>query len=451
MKAFQKKTPALDLPADLRAIAVLPPDPGYRAGTATFFRSGAPAVILRAGTVDDVRAAVLLAAAHPELPFSIRSGGHGISGRSTNTGGIVLDLAGLNSIELLDNGRVRVGPGARWIDVARFLEPYGLGISSGDYGGVGVGGLATAGGAGWLVRQHGLTIDHVHAAELVLADGSHVRADATEHADLFWAVRGAGASMGVATSFEIEPIPVTRVGHSQMVLFGTDAVRLLTGWGEALESAPREVTSSLILGPVQAGEPAVVQVNTVVHSDQPDGIRDLLAPFAAIGQVARDTAELVPYRAVIDNVYPGPHQGRGEPHSRAAVTEHITPDLACRFATLMGSGEAGMLQIRALGGAGGDVPADATAFAHRRANFLPAALGRSRDGMNRAWDRLRPLFDGLYSSFDSDDRPERLPEAYPTATLARLRAIKHAHDPAGVFRDNRPIDPATALITEGQH
>jgi FAD/FMN-containing dehydrogenase len=92
-----------------------------------------------------VRSAVLLAAEHPDLPFSVCSGGHGVSGRSTNHGGIVLDLAAMNDIVLADPGRglVRVEPGAQWLDVARTLEPHGLGISSGDYGGVGVGGLAT--------------------------------------------------------------------------------------------------------------------------------------------------------------------------------------------------------------------------------------------------------------------------------------------------------------------
>jgi FAD binding domain len=67
---------------------------------------------------------------------------------------------------------------------------HGLAISSGDYGDVGVGGLATAGGIGFLGRKHGLTIDHVLAAELVLADGTLLRVDADAHPDLFWAIRG---------------------------------------------------------------------------------------------------------------------------------------------------------------------------------------------------------------------------------------------------------------------
>jgi FAD/FMN-containing dehydrogenase len=120
--------------------------------------------------VDEVVAAVAFARANREVPLGVRSGGHGISGRSTNDGGIVIDLKRLNEIEVLDQStrRVRIGPGARWLDVATALEPRGWAITSGDYGGVGVGGLATAGGIGWFSREHGLTIDHLRAMLLGL-------------------------------------------------------------------------------------------------------------------------------------------------------------------------------------------------------------------------------------------------------------------------------------------
>ena len=300
------------LPDDLQTVAVTPQDRSYRDQTGTFFRSGAPAVILRARHAEHVRSAVRFAAAHRELPFSLRSGGHGVSGRSTNHGGIILDLAAMNDIRLQDpaTGVIRVEPGARWLDVARTLQPHGLGISSGDYGGVGVGGLATSGGVGWLVREHGLTIDHVRAVEMVLADGTPVRADAATLPDLFWAARGAAQNFGVATAFEIAASPVTSVGWAQFALMA-DPARLLVDWGTALESAPRQVTSSIILGPTRAGQPVMAQVNTVVHSDQPDVIRELLAPFASLGRMVQQAAQLVPYPHVIDNVYPGPHRGHG--------------------------------------------------------------------------------------------------------------------------------------------
>ncbi|GLW67125.1 hypothetical protein Arub01_53680 [Actinomadura rubrobrunea] len=90
------------------------------------------------------------------MPIAVRSGGHGISGRSTNDGGIVIDLSALNSVDVVDRERrlVRVGPGARWGEVAQALAPHRLAISSGDYGDVGVGGLATIGGQGYVFRTN---------------------------------------------------------------------------------------------------------------------------------------------------------------------------------------------------------------------------------------------------------------------------------------------------------
>ena len=84
------------------------------------------------------------------MPLAIRSGGHGISGRSTNDGGIVIDLSRMDRIEVLDRARrlVRVEPGAPGGNVAEALAPHGLAISSGDYGDVGVGGSRRPGGSG---------------------------------------------------------------------------------------------------------------------------------------------------------------------------------------------------------------------------------------------------------------------------------------------------------------
>ena len=304
-----------------------------------------------------------------------------------------------------------------------------------------MGGLATAGGSGWLVREHGLTIDHVTAVEVVLADGSLVRADQDNHPDLFWAVRGAGAGLGVVTAFEIEPTPVSQVGYASFAFAVDDLPGFLTSWAQTLEDAPRQVTSSLITGPARAGQASMVQVNTVVNSSDPDRVRELLTPFLQLGEAVSVQAQIQPYRAVIDNAYPGPHQGVGEPHARAGVSEHLTSELAAEFATLLRTGEVFYFQIRSLGGAVADVPAEATAFAHRAANFTYSALGRSEQGMNRAWDAVRPHFDGLYSSFDSDLRPERLTEAYPPATLARLRRVAGEYNPTGLFRDNRALQP----------
>jgi len=122
----------------------------------------------------------------------------------------------------------------------------------------------------------------------------------------------------------------------------------------------------------------------------------------------------------------------------------MTPAAAADLAALLGSGEAGLMQLRATGGAGNDVAPDATAYAHRHAELVVSAFaGRTqRAGLDGAWDRLaHPHMDGLYLSFETDPRPERLLDAFPPLTLDRLRALKRTYDPDHVFDQNFPIDP----------
>ncbi|MBX6391769.1 MAG: FAD-binding oxidoreductase [Frankia sp.] len=430
------------LPASLAATAVEPDDREYAAVRSTYLRGGSPGLVLRPGTADEVAEALAFARAQPvvaegHVPLSIRSGGHGVSGRSTNDGGIVLDVGRLNSIEVLDPATrlVRIGPGARWADVAAALAPHGWALTSGDYGGVGVGGLATAGGIGWLVRKHGLTIDHLRAVELVLADGTRVRASDIDNPDLFWAVRGAGANFGVVTAFEFQAHEAGTVAFAQMIFDASDTAVFLQRWGAAVEAAPRELTSFLIMGPARLGQPPIAQVMAVVDSDDPDTVIRLLAPIADAGPLLDHAIQLVPYRAIM-NAPQHMHNGTGEPVSRSALAEHITPELAEGVVRLLGSWQAYFFQIRSLGGAVADVPADATAFAHRSANFSLVALGFSRAGLDRHWDAMAEHLDGMYLVFDTDPRPARVADAFPPATLARLRALKRRYDPDNLFRDN---------------
>ena len=98
-------------------------------------------------------------------------------------------------------------------------------------------------------------------------------------------------------------------------------------------------------------------------------------------------------------------------------------------------------QVRSVGGAVADVADEATAYSHRSANFSVVAFGASPSRLDAAWAALAPHFRGLYLSFETDQHPKRLEEAWPPATLARLRALKKRYDPANVFRDNFNIDP----------
>jgi FAD/FMN-containing dehydrogenase len=430
-----------EIPESLRERAVEPGDFAYPKVRSTYMRGGAPGLVLRPRSVAEVQEAVAFARRHPGVPLGIRSGGHGISGRSTNDGGIVIDLGALDTIEVIDEetGRVRIGPGARWMDVARTLQPHGLALSSGDYGGVGVGGLATAGGVGFLGREHGLTIDHLVAAEVVLADGSLVQVTDADtdpaSADIFWAVRGAGANVGIVVSFEFTADRVGDVGWAQLAFQVDDAAVFLEEFGRLMEEAPRDTTLFLLMGAGRPAEPATAQLYGVVDSSDPDTIVDRLQPFAELGLLIGQQVQLLPYASVMANASDVAHDGQGEPQFRSGLVEHLDPATARAAAALATSGAAPWFQIRSVGGAVNDVAPDATAYAHRSANFSITSVGRSAR-FEALWSALAENFDGLYLSFESRTGEHILEQAFPPATLARLRAVKERVDPDGFFRDN---------------
>lgn len=448
-KALALRVEGIDydtIPAQLAVTAVEPGDNAYGKVRSTYIRSGSPGLVLRPKDANEVREALLYARAN-DVSLSVRSGGHGISGRSTNVGGIVIDLGALNSIDVLDpaSGRVRVGPAARWGEVAQVLAPHGLGMSSGDYGDVGVGGLATTGGIGFLGRKHGLTIDHVTAADIVLADGTAVRADAEHEPDLFWAVRGAGGNFGIVTALEFDAYPVGDVIYSTMSFAGDSG--LLQRWADLVEQSPRELTSFLTASG-RGRSTLTAQLSTVYAVDDIDAATTALTRLLDAGQLLDQHAQLVPYHAIIPP-HGGIHRGgRAAPAFRSGLLDHVTPEAADALVRLVRSGDGPFLQIRSVGGAINDVDPMATAYAHRHQNFAVSAVGADLPLLNARWDsEVAPHADGLYLSFDTDTRRERVRDAFPGPTLDRLRRLKARYDPDSVFNQNFAITPAPFTVT----
>ncbi|QGH68603.1 LLM class flavin-dependent oxidoreductase [Pseudactinotalea sp. HY158] len=429
------------VPTALRADAVEPGDAGYGAVRSNYVRGGAPGLVLRPRSAGEVALALEWARTQP-VDLGVRSGGHGFSGRSTNDGGIVIDLGHLRSIDVLDERTrlVRIEPGARWGDVAAALRPHGWALSSGDSGGVGVGGLATAGGIGFLSRAHGLTIDRLRAVEVILADGSRVRASESEKADLFFGMRGAGFNFGIAVAFEFEVAEVGEIGFGRLVFDVTaDIAGFLQRWGAAVEASPREVTSFLLMGGSRDGR-FLAQTMTVVDSDDPDTIVSRLQPLAAVAPMVDRQVALLPYDALVSAGPRTGHAGSGEPAARSGLLTRVSADFARDAERLLRGGGTYFFQIRALGGATTDVAPHETAFAHRGAQFSVLAMG-TPSRLDPLWEPMRSHFVGLYLSFETDRSAERLAEAFPPATLARLRDLKRRYDPENVFRDNFNIEP----------
>jgi alkanesulfonate monooxygenase SsuD/methylene tetrahydromethanopterin reductase-like flavin-dependent oxidoreductase (luciferase family) len=427
------------MPAALKAAAVEPGDQAYSKVRSTYMRSGAPGLVLRPGTPAEV-AEALVFARQQEVPLAVRSGGHGISGRSTNDGGIVIDLARFDNIDVT-GARLRVGPGATWGHVAASLAPSGLAISSGDFGDVGVGGLATAGGIGFLARKFGLTIDHLAAAHVVLADGRIVRADASENPDLLWALRGAGGNFGIVTAFELDVDPVGDVVFAQMLYDASDAAALLERWGKLVEVAPRELTSFLYLFAGRRGSPPAAQAITVWADDDTDAAVAALTPLLSVAPVLDQRAQVLPYAAIVAPSDAAHYGGQADPLLSNGLAVHLTPELTEGIAAGLRSGTAPWIAIRAVGGAVNDVDPDATAYAHRHQNFNVSSVGGDPERFGQHWDELRPYLDGLYLSFETDQRPQRLHDAFPGRTLTRLRELKTIYDPQNAFDQNFPITP----------
>ncbi|MEQ8445799.1 MAG: LLM class flavin-dependent oxidoreductase [Pelagibacterium sp.] len=428
------------LPQALADRAIEPGDFRYEGVRHSYVWSGRPGLVIKPETAEEVSAAVRYARAQA-VPLSVRSGGHGISGRSTNRGGIVIDLGAMNGIEVLDaqTGLVRLGAGARWSEVAAKLGEHGLAMSSGDYGGVGVGGLATAGGLGYLARKFGLTIDHVVAAEIVLADGRIVRVDKDNEPDLLWAIRGAGGNFGVVTAFELEAYRLGDVIQAVQVFDGTDMASVLERWGALVEASPRELTSFLMAVPGNSGQGPMAQAISVYAGEDRDAAAEAINALGEAGPILDQRAYLTPYAGVV--AHPGGEHRGGSAVIRSGLVDHFTPEIAARASGLLASGAANLLQIRSVGGAVNDIAADAMAYPHRTQNFSMIAAGSrgQSDLLDAQWGELRPLLNGMYLNFETDTHPDRLLEAFPEPALSRLRALKRRYDPDNVFNMNFAI------------
>jgi FAD/FMN-containing dehydrogenase len=150
-----------------------------------------PLALVFPKTAGEVSAIVKLAAQYG-IPVQPRSGGHSYASYSlggTNDS-LVVDLSAMAKVVVdQTTWRATIGGGARLKGISEGLEKQGRrAIAHGDCPTVGIGGHATVGGQGPLSRLYGLTLDHVVEMEVVIADGSIVRANATEHPDLYWVI-----------------------------------------------------------------------------------------------------------------------------------------------------------------------------------------------------------------------------------------------------------------------
>jgi FAD/FMN-containing dehydrogenase len=427
-----------------------PGDGGYDDAARVFFATGRPALVVRPRDAGEVAAAVQHAV-REVLPVSVRSGGHSGLGHGTNTGGMVIDLRHLDAIEVQDGGRVRVGGGAHWGDVAAALAPYGLGLTSGDTKDVGVGGLTLGGGIGWMVRKHGLAIDHLVGARVVTADGSVRTASADENPDLFWALRGGGGNFGVVVDFDFVAQPVTTVHYGTIAYAVDRAGDLVRRWRAAMGSAPDELSSTLALLPRVGDGPRQATVLLCYAGDPGAPASEAgaaIEPLLELGEVVQADIGERPYAEVLEEAQVLPPGLRLL--VRNTLVRALDDEVVDAVERLHGGPTPAAIALRSLGGAVSRVPVPATAFAHRDAEamvvggfVLPEGLGPAEvDGALAPWAEVAALGSGTYVNFQGSATPADVAAAYPPATYARLAAVKRELDPGNVFALNHNIVPS---------
>jgi FAD/FMN-containing dehydrogenase len=415
-----------------------------------------PRAIVRAADARDVATVVDLARDH-SLPLAVRSGGHSLAYLSVIDDAIVVDLSDMTQVSIDPMARIaRVQPGATSGDLAGLANDFGLALSTGDTHSVGMGGLTTGGGIGFMVRKYGLAIDNLLAAQVVTAAGEIVTASAEEHPDLFWAIRGGGGNAGIVTEFVFRLAPVGQILGGDLMLPATREV--IRGYLDYAASAPDDLTTiaNLIYAPPAPHVPAervgelVLSILVSWTGDIAAGER-ALAPLRALATPVADAVAPIPYPRIYRFT-----EHQAAPHAasiRMMFADELSDETldAALSAMQRASSPFSLVQFRGLGGAMARVASDATAFAHRQRRYFVAVIGLWLDPAEDAavyeawtaalWQRIRHEGRGVYVNFLEVEGPDRVHEAYPPDTYARLAAIKRRYDPGNLFRFNQNVPP----------
>ncbi|GGP03994.1 FAD-binding oxidoreductase [Nonomuraea glycinis] len=406
-----------------RGAVYLPGDEGYEDGRKSLNPAvdARPVMVAEAAGRDDVRAAVVAAAAR-DLPLAVQATGHGT--HVPSDGGILLRTSLLDTVEIDPARRVaRVGPGVRWGQVLAAAAPYGLAPLSGSSPQVGVTGYTLGGGVGWLSRRYGFAADSVLSAEVVTAGGQVVTADPEVHGDLFWALRGGGGNFGVVTSLEFKLYPVAQV-HAGIAYFPYEvAGETLARYRDWAATAPDEVSTAVMLTGLPDGRRALGI--KAMYAGPPERGRQVLRPlWETAGPALVDEMRTIRYADA----------AMGGTPARYLDFFDTLPDEV--IGTLVATGAHATVEIRHWGGAMAAPGPDAGPVGHRDAPFsvivdqhspgLAEALGRHGTG-------------GTFLNFLADRT--RVRDAYTPGDHTRLAAVKKAYDPGNVFRLNHNIAP----------
>ena len=229
------------LSATLRGSVITPASSEYEVARKVYnaMINRYPEAIARCADIADVRVALMFARERG-LKVAVRGGGHNGAGLAVCDHGLVIDLSSMKGVRVDPVKKtVRAEGGCTQGDVNHAAHSFGLAVPFGVISTTGIAGLTLGGGTGYLTRKFGLSLDNLLEADLVLADGSFVTANAEQNADLFWAIRGGGGNFGIVTSFLFRGSPVSQVFAGPM-LWEMEQAREVMQWYREVTPAQSE-------------------------------------------------------------------------------------------------------------------------------------------------------------------------------------------------------------------
>ena len=423
-----------------------------------------PGLIARCTDANDVQT-VVRAAVSADVGTAVRCGGHSLAGFSSCDDGLVIDLSPMRKVQVDEPARqARFEGGCLLGSIDAATQAVGLAFPAGVVSHTGAGGLVLGGGTGWLNRLHGLSCDNVRGFTAVVADGSLVRTNAGENADLYWALRGGGGNFGVVTEFEVNLHPVNAVLFGRGICPGDEVRGLLTQWRNLMPEAPdnlrwgfslRTAPNDDNIPPNLRGRP-IASASALWVGDIEEG-RPYVDRALAIGHHQAITKEVLSFgrlQTLADSDFP---HGRRY-YTKAGYFKSLSDESIGIMIEALSTNPSvtNEIELAYLGGAAARVAPGETAFGDRSSPFVLNLLGNwsdpAGDANNISWirnlfARLRPaMVPGVYVNFMSGDESDRVPEAYRDR-WERLRAIKTIYDPRNFFRLNQNIPPVPAAAT----